>query len=99
MESKKIIYLKNSKKPSGYLYFPCYWKVVENDDKNTVVLTVQKETINFEKDDDFHDAVSFIKNKLCDSNIGSEGWEEISREQFDEFYKKTVEKLNVISSY
>lgn len=84
-------------KEKGVMYFPNYWKVIETSEKKCKVLSIQKETINFEDSDDFFEEVSFIKNKLCADNIGSDGCEEISREKFDAFYKKTVEKINKIS--
>lgn len=82
-----IIYLKNTKGPETAMYFPYFYKVVDEN-----YMTVTENSIQVEIGEDFHDNVSFIKNKLCD-----ELWSEISREEFDEFYKKTISLINKTS--
>ena len=69
------------------MYFPNYYKVVEEK-----YLEVNTTDILVNKNEDFHDNVSFIKNKLCSGQ-----WEEITRKEFDAFYKKTVSKINELS--
>ena len=82
----KIIYLR--RKDTGKPFFnPFYYKCVDKD-----YLQVMKDEIEINSGEDFHDNVSFIKNKLEE-----EQWEEITREQFDAFYKKTVSRINQIS--
>ena len=100
MKTTRIIYLKNKPREDTSLYFPNYYKVVETDEmeNSAKVLTVDKNTINFEASEDFFEEVSFIKNTLCVGNIGSDGCEEITREDFDAFYKKTISRINNLSS-
>ena len=92
-DQKRVIYLKN--KPDFPMSFPYYWKVFQKDDETTFVLTIKEESIEVEKQEDFFEHVSFIKNTLCSDSECVE----ITQEEFDEFYKKTVDKINIISAY
>ena len=89
----RVIYIKNVQSEKNSMYFPCYWKVTED-----VCMTVEPNKIEVEDHEDFFDQVSFIKNTLCyEDRIGCDGAKEITREEFDEFYKKTVELINKAS--
>ena len=83
----KIIYLKNTNEGKLGFFNPYFYKCIDND-----YLTVTEESIYIDGGDDFHDNVSFIKEKLCERQ-----WEEITREEFDDFYKETTEKINNLS--
>ena len=90
----KTIYLK-SLPNEKYLSFqnPYFYKVLEVSVDNVQTLTVTKDEIETEKDEDFHEQVSFIKNTLCKDS----GCVEITRQEFDAFFIKTVEKINELS--
>jgi len=94
----RIIYLQNQKTENYAFYNAWLWKVID-DQKNECchVIFVTKDEIEIEKKDDFFDAVSFIKNTLCKDNIGSDGCEEITRQEFDDFFALTVSKINMLS--
>lgn len=85
----KTIYLQDTKNDDLPFFNPYFYKVVEVNKELTKTLQVTKDSIELGTDEDFHNQVSFIKNKLCENSF-----DEISREKFDDFYKKTVEKIN-----
>lgn len=97
MQNSRIIYLKNIPKESTGFFFPHYWKVIDLGDEKSKILFVSNEEIETSKNDEFFDEVSFIKNKLCKGNIGSDGCKEVTRQEFDEFFKKTVAIINELS--
>ena len=82
----RTICLKN--KPDFPFSYTCMWKVIDKG-KHTETVQVTEDSIEIEKHEDFLDQVVFIKNTLCEERC-----EEITREEFDEFYIKTVERIN-----
>ena len=89
----KTIYIKNEIDNiiSKNLYF---YKVVEVKNDEVLTLEVTDSSITIDQDEEFYHQVGFVKNKLCSTGKV----EEIQRAEFDEFYKKTVEKINNLSS-
>ncbi len=98
MQNPRIVYLKNLPKEGSSMYIPCYWKVIEGiGEEKTSTLFVTKTNIEAEEDEEFFEQISFIKNKLCENNIGPQGCEEITKEKFDAFFINTVSKINELS--
>lgn len=94
----RTIYLRT--KPgteNAWLYNPYYWKVVSAEEDKALVVQVTRDSFELSEGEDFFEEVSFIKNELS-NGIGSEGVEEITRDQFDDFYKQTVFKLNSLTA-
>lgn len=87
----KTIYLKQI--PNFPFLSPCFWKVTKTDN-GCAVLTVTESTIETSIEDDFFEEVHFIKNTLCEDKE----CKEISREQFDKFYAKTIKIINELSA-
>lgn len=94
--ANRVIYLRDM--PGGknaWLHHPYYWKVTEISKEKCTRIFVTKDSIEFGEEEDFFEEVSFIKTTLCKNKTGSQGGcEEISREEFDAFYIKTINKLN-----
>jgi hypothetical protein len=63
---------------------------VELGEELTLTMQVTKDSIQVDDDDDFHAQVSFVKKTLCED----EGHKEINRQEFDDFFKVTVSKIN-----
>lgn len=95
MQNPRIVYLKNLPKEGCSMYFPQCWKVVDGEKAKT--LFVSETNVEVETDDDFFEQISFIKDKLCENTIGSQGCKEITKEQFDDFFISTVSKINELS--
>jgi len=89
----KTLYIKNTIDNKFFVSY-YFYKIVEINDEKTLMMTVTNDSIELDKHEEFHDAVSFVKNKLCS---GSKV-EEVTRKEFDDFYKSTVEKINKLSS-
>lgn len=85
----RTIYLESQ--PTHAFSQPYYYKIIELDKETTSTITVTKDSIDMNKDEDFFDQVSFIKNKLCEGASL-----EITQEQFESFYYKTLEKINYV---
>lgn len=88
----RTIYLKTNRQYiNTYFYF---YKVVEKSEDETITITVTKDAIETETNEDFFDQVSFIKNVLCKD----EGCEEITRQEFDDFLKETSTNINQLTA-
>jgi hypothetical protein len=90
----RTIYLKNKPMKNHPFYNPYFYKVVEVDKETTETLTVTKTDIAVNIDEEYHHQVAFITDVLCSDS----GYEEITRQEFDDFFIKTVGKINEISA-
>lgn len=87
----KVIYLRElPNQRYGWIHNPYFYKVSQQPNGDCKVVTVTENSIEVEEKEDFFDSVGFVKNTLCKEN----GCEEITRAQFDEFYKKTISLIN-----
>lgn len=85
----RTIYLKEESK--NFPYSKYFWKVVEHDKERTTYMQVYDNEISISEEEDFFEAVGFIKKKLG-NNV-----EEIERQEFDDFFISTVGKINELS--
>lgn len=85
----RIIYLKEESKT--FPFSKTFYKVIEKDEENSVYLEVYDNEISINKSEEFFETVGFIKNKLCKESV------EIERQEFDEFFIKTVGRINELS--
>ncbi|WP_372938625.1 hypothetical protein [Seonamhaeicola sp.] len=83
----RTIYLKSI--PTNSFSQIYYYKIVEIDKTTTMTMTVLKDSIDIDKDEEFFDQVSFIKNKQCEGNSV-----EITNDEFNEIYNRTLSKIN-----
>ena len=86
----KTIYLKQIKKFDFLNDY--YYKVVELPDGSSETIEVCDDTLSISNDDDFYSQIAFIKAKLCEGNCS-----EVTRDEFDGFYKRVVTKINQLS--
>lgn len=82
-------------KPSEYWFEALYYKVAETKE-GCSELSFHGQSIDFTLDtgDTFDERVEFVHDRVLDN----EKAEEVSREEFDLFYKRLVEQLNILSS-
>ena len=83
----KTIYLKDKGRyewSSHYVY-----KVIQITSTECMTVTVTKDSIQLDYDQDYYEQIHFIKSKLCDGNAV-----EITRQEFDELYIQTVNAVN-----
>ena len=85
----RTIYLKHEPEFTQ----PWYYKIIELKEDETLTLAITEDSVSIDKDEDFFAQVGFVKNKLCNNSSI-----EITREEFDDAYKKTVEQLNILTS-
>lgn len=83
----RVIYIKSI--PEHAFSMTWYYKIIELNKELTQTLVVTKDHIQLNEDEEFFAQVSFIKNKQCDDSS-----EEISKEEFEEYYTKTLTKIN-----
>jgi len=74
------------------------WKVMENDvDDYTITLTISDTELKIDEDDSFELAMDYIRHIECRCEYG-ESPIGISKNEFDNHFKKLVRKINAISS-
>lgn len=83
----RVIYLKSLPKHS--FSQPYYYKIIELDKETTKTITVTKDSLDVDKDEEFFHQVGFIKEKQCDGESL-----EITKEEFESFYNNTLELIN-----
>lgn len=94
--TKRISFFKKCYPRSVNFRTLFFWKVVEYGDGSAHTMTVCENEITVDEDDDFEHGVDFIKNTLCEEDRG-EYAQEISREEFDDEFKKIATLINSIS--
>ena len=85
----RTIYLKDTTKPilgTGNQY---HYKVTQISETECNTVTVTKNSIEVENDDEYYHQVDFIKNTLCEGM-----YKVITKMEFDSFYVKTVHAIN-----
>lgn len=88
----RIIYLKQTIDYDNFV-IETYYKIAQVNNEETILLEVYSDRIQIQEYDEFFDTVNFVKNTLCEGNECIE----IDRKEFDEFYKKTIEQINIAS--
>ena len=86
----RTIYLKSL--PEHPFSQPYYYKIIEVDKETTKTITVTKDSLDIDKDEEFFHQVGFIKQKQCNGESL-----EITKEEFELFYHTTIEKINNIN--
>ena len=86
----KAIYLK--RQPSLEILNPEYYKIVEVDSEKVISLCINNGSIETEYEQEFYESVSFIKNTLDGETT------EITKQDFDDEYKKVAVRINELAS-
>lgn len=85
----RIIYLKEESKTFPFSKY--FWKVIEQSKEKTSLLQVYDDEISVSEEEDFFETVGFIKTKLGNNVV------ETTKQEFDEFFIKTVGRINELS--